>query len=67
MKRLEKLIFEKKIADCLSLLPFQMRPIIENYYQKEIDAIQKYGSDNPEVDEESLKELKRRMEEYDAV
>ena len=63
MKRLEKLKFERQIASKLTLLPFQMRPLIEGYYEREIDAIEKYGSDNPDVNHESLSEIEKIMEE----
>lgn len=63
MKRLEKLKFERAVAKCLTLLPFQMIPMIENYYDREITAIEKYGSDNPEVSHNSLSEIEKIMEE----
>lgn len=63
MKRLEKLKFERQIASKLTLLPFQMQPLIESYYEREIDAIEKYNGDNPEVNHESLSEIEKIMEE----
>lgn len=63
MRRLEKLKFEKQVASKLTLLPFQMRPLISEYYDREITAIEKYNSDNPEVSYESLSEIERIMEE----
>lgn len=63
MTRLEKLKIEKRIADNLTLLPFQLIPMVQNYYDREIDAIEKYGSSNPSVSEESLEKIKKFMEE----
>ena len=62
MKRLEKLKFEKQIASKLTLLPFQMRPIISEYYDREIAAIERYGGENPECSYESLSEIEKIME-----
>lgn len=62
MKRLEKLKFEKQIAKQLSLLPFQMKPLISEYYEREIKAIEEYGADNPSVSNDSLSEIERIME-----
>lgn len=63
MNRLEKLKFEKQIAKHLSLLPFQMKPLIGEYYDREIDAIEKYGASNPQVSNDSLSEIEKIMEE----
>lgn len=63
MTRLEKLKIEKQIADNLMLLPFQLIPMVKNYYDREIDAIEKYGASNPAVSEESLDKIKKIMEE----
>ena len=63
MKRLEKLKFEKQIASKLTLLPFQMKPLIESYYDREIKAIEEYNSENPEVNYDSLSEIEKIMEE----
>ena len=63
MKRLEKLKFEREIAKQLTLIPFQMRPLIDSYYEREINAIEKYGSDNPQVSHDSLSEIEKIMEE----
>ena len=62
MKRLEKLKFEKQIAKQLSLLPFQMKPLIGEYYDREIKAIEEYGADNPTVSNDSLSEIEKIME-----
>ena len=62
MRRLEKLKFEKQIASKLTLLPFQMRPIISEYYDREIAAIEKYAGENPECSYESLSEIEKIME-----
>ena len=62
MKRLEKLRFEKQIASKLTLLPFQMRPLISEYYDREITAIEKYNADNPECSYDSLSEIEKIME-----
>lgn len=66
MKRQEKLKVEKDIAENLSLLPAQMKQIIDNYYQREIDGIDKYGFDNPDVDNRSLLQIKKDCEGYKA-
>ena len=63
MKRLEKLKFEKLIASKLTMLPVQMKPLIESYYEREIAAIEKYNGENPVVSHESLSEIERIMEE----
>lgn len=63
MNRLEKLKFEKQIAKHLSLLPFKMKPLIGEYYDREIDAIEKYGASNPQVSNDSLSEIEKIMEE----
>lgn len=63
MKRLEKLKFEKEVASKLTLLPFSMKPIIREYYEREITAIEKYGADNPQVSNDSLSEIEKIMEE----
>ena len=66
MKRLEKLKLEREIARNLTMLPFQLRPLVENYYGREIDAIEKYGESNSEVESYSLLEIKRiMMEDFD--
>ena len=62
MKRLEKLKFEREVAKRLTLLPFQMKPVIDGYYEREIFAIEKYGGDNPEVSHDSLSEIEKIME-----
>ena len=63
MKRLEKLKFERQVASKLTLLPIQMKPIIEQYYDREIMAIEKYGGENPVVSHDSLSEIEKIMEE----
>ena len=63
MKRLEKLKFERSVASKLTLLPFQMRPIIDGYYDREIKAIEEYGGENPTVSHDSLSEIEKIMEE----
>lgn len=62
MNRLEKLKFEKEISSKLTLLPFSMRPIIREYYDREIAAIEKYGAENPQVSDDSLSEIEKIME-----
>ncbi len=62
MNRLEKLKFEKQVAKRLTLLPFQMKPLIDEYYNREIDAIEKYGGSNPVVNSDSLTEIEKIME-----
>lgn len=63
MKMLEKLKFERQVASKLTLLPIQMKPIIEQYYDREISAIEKYGGENPVVCHDSLSEIEKIMEE----
>ena len=63
MKRLEKLKFEKSVASKLTLLPVQMKPLIDSYYEREIKAIEDYGGENPVVSHDSLSEIERIMEE----
>ena len=63
MKRKKKLKFERSVASKLTLLPFQMRPLIDSYYDREIKAIEEYGSDNPVVSHDSLSEIEKIMEE----
>lgn len=63
MNRLEKLKFEKQVASKLTLLPAQMKPLIESYYEREVAQIERYGGDNPVVDHESLSEIEKIMEE----
>lgn len=62
MKRLEKLRFEREIARRLTLLPTQMKPIIEGYYDREVAAIERYGAENPTVSHDSLSEIEQIME-----
>lgn len=63
MKRLEKLKFERSVASKLTLLPFQMRPLIDSFYDREIKAIEEYGGENPVVSHDSLSEIEKIMEE----
>ena len=63
MNRLEKLKFENQVASKLTLLPFSMKPIIREYYDREISAIEKYGASNPQVSNDSLSEIEKIMEE----
>lgn len=51
------------MAAKLTLLPIQMKPIIESYYEREIASIEKYGGDNPIVSHDSLSEIEKIMEE----
>lgn len=64
MKRLEKLKLEQEIARNLVMLPFQLRPLVENYYNREIAEITEYGEENSEVKPDSLLEIKRIMEDF---
>ena len=63
MNRLEKLKFEKAVAKHLTMLPVQMKPLIENYYEREIAQIEKYNGENPTVSNDSLSEIEKIMEE----
>lgn len=63
MKRLEKLKFEREVLKHLTLLPFSAKGTVDKYYEREITAIEQYGSDNPDVSYESLSEIEKIMEE----
>ena len=63
MKKLEKLKFERLVASKLTLLPVQMKPLIDSYYEREIKSIVEYGGENAEVSHDSLSEIERIMEE----
>ena len=63
MRKLEKLKFERQVAAKLTMLPAQMKPLIESFYEREIKSIEDYGGENPEVSHESLSEIERIMEE----
>jgi hypothetical protein len=67
MKRLEKLKLEQLIAKNLVMLPFQLRPLVENYYGREIAAIEEYGEENSEVSEDSVNEIKKIVRDLDGV
>ena len=59
IRKLEKLLLEKAIAQNLSLLPKQTKAIIENFYSREIKGIQEYGFENPVEKPDSLIAIKR--------
>lgn len=48
MTKLERLRVERKIVNRLSYIPAQMRQILNIYYEREIENIEKYGAENPE-------------------
>lgn len=48
MTRLERLKVEAARVKVFFLLPPQMKRTLEIFYEREIDAIEKYGAENPE-------------------
>lgn len=57
MKRLEKLKQEREIIKSLQCLSFDLIDHCVKYYDHEIECIEEYGSDNPEVKEYHMAKL----------
>jgi hypothetical protein len=55
MKKLKKLRIEKDVASKLELLPGHVERMVDVYYQREIDDIEKHNADNPDVSPESVR------------
>lgn len=55
--RLEQLKKERGIIQKLRYMGFDMKDTIICRYNREIDAIEQYGSDNPEIDAEEMAEV----------
>lgn len=63
MTKVEKLKIERRIINAFTLLPTRTLPMIDNYYEREIESIEKYGGENPVVHEDSLEFMKSILEE----
>lgn len=63
MTKVEKLKIERRIINAFTLLPTRTLPMIDNYYEREIENIEKYGGENPIVHEDSLEFMKSILEE----
>ena len=56
MTRLDVLKAEKKVINNLMCLSFNLKEKCEDYYNHEIECIEKYGSDNPVYDDDKAGE-----------
>lgn len=49
MTKLERLKVEAARVELFFMLPPQMKRTLEIFYAREIDGIEKYGAENPEI------------------
>ena len=50
MKRLDVLKAEKEAVANMRCMPFSSKALLAQWYQKEIEAIEIYGAENPEIE-----------------
>ena len=63
MTRLEKLELEREIMRNLSCAPISAKETLDRYYEREINAIKDYGSNNPESLPVNLVRIRDLLEE----
>lgn len=63
MKKSQKLKIERRISGKLTLLPQHVSKILDNFYIREVDEIERYGASDPEVDSSSIDEISEIIEE----
>lgn len=62
MKKLEKLKIEQCLSECLTMIPESTKLMINRFYMREIESIERYGKPNDDVEADSFERLRKLLE-----